>query len=168
MEKTKQINKHIITFLILVFGCTIYSCNKTTMVNDDCAMINYAEFCMNIFNKQNLHLIVARSNYYYCSTKSKSTAYIIPNDYKYLRIQQIDNDTLKTIFQEDMIEQSNGDSLVVLLHLVQNLHRHGISEVKVSADTIELLKFNGYYLTNKCLQSENHLRNIKDNWYTNE
>ena len=166
MEKTKKVIKLTITICILGFTTYFCKCKKVIVVNDDCATIDYADSCLKIFNEQNLHQIIARNNYYYCSYKNNSPSYIVPNNYQYIR--EIGNDTMITIFKENMARQPNGDSLIMLLHIVESLHQHDVSEIEVNADTIKLSKFNGYYLTNRGSQYNSSLRHIKDGWYKNE
>ena len=170
MEKTKKSIKLIITIVLLVSGIIIivFFSNTNVEVNDDCAMIDYAEFCMRKFNDLHLHQVIARSNYYYCTLNNKTTSYIVSNNFNYIRIKEMDNDTLTTIFRDNMIVQPNGDSMIILLHIVQNLKQHNISMVEVKGDTINLSKFDGYYLTNNCMSNKNNLRQIKGNWYVSE
>lgn len=164
MEKTKKIMRYIFAICILVLY--FYTYKKTPTINDDCAMIDYAESCIRNFNEQTLHRIVARNNYYYCTYNGKATSYIVSNNFQYIR--QISSDTMKTIMKEDIKGHVNGERLIALLHIVESLKKYDISEVEVNANVIKISKFNGYYLTNNTPQYKSNLRQIKDGWFANE
>lgn len=161
MEKTKK----VLRIIICMLGFNFYSCKNIPATNTDYEMIDYAESCIIKFNEQNLHQIMARSNYYYCTYKDKTTSYVVSNNYKYIR--QISNDTMKTIMKKDIIELSNSDSLIALLHIVESLNQHKISEIEVNTSRIKISTFNGYYLTNNVPQHKNSLRQVKDGWFSN-
>lgn len=163
MEKTKQI---AIIAAISVLSFIMYSCKYKQETIDNYAMIDHAESCVRKFNEQGLCRIIARNNYYYCIYNSDSNSYIVPTNYLYVR--QINNDSIKTIYKESIVEQSNSNKLIVLLEIVQDLHQHDICDIEVNADTIRISKFNGYYLTNNSTLNKNNLRKIKDHWYSNK
>ena len=122
-------------------------------------MINIAKTLGAQLSRQNIYRIQSQSDYYLCEYNN-ATSYCVNHDCSEIREVNYNREILYDNTTNDI---QLPDSLQNLLELVKDLCLHDIGLISVNADTINLVTFDGYHLTNKAPSNAKTLK-LPDNW----
>lgn len=124
------------------------------------AMINIAKTLGAQLSRQNIYRIQSQSDYYLCEYNN-ATSYCVNHDCS--EIREVNYNREEILYDNTTNDIQLPDSLQNLLELVKDLCLHDIGLISVNADTINLVTFDGYHLTNKAPSNAKTLK-LPDNW----
>ena len=157
MAKKTKITKWAVLLFVVLLGS---SCAKTHNESSILAMINMAKTLGEQLSRQNIYRVQSRCDYYICDYNNASS-YIVSHDCMVIRDI---NNNMEIISANAKKDIQLPDSLQNLLVIVRNLHLHNISYVSVKVDTIKIVTFDGYFITNTAPPNNNALK-VQDSWH---